>query len=354
MDRHAFIQSAAFARIRAMKALVTGASGFIGRRLALALAGRGHDVACLVRRTSRTEGLREAGLRLVVGDLRDAASLEAAVAGRDWVFHLAAVVQAVDAGAFEEANVEGTRRLVEACLRAAPGLGRFVFVSSIAAAGPSAAGRPGRESDEPRPVTDYGRSKLRAEAVVGQAAGRLPATVIRPPNVLGPGSKEIATAIALLRKRLVPAIGDERPRTSLVDVDDLVEALILAAGQPRSAGRTYYVTDGGAYAWPEIIAALAGELGVGRFRIRVPSGVQLAAGTLAEAAARLTGKPPALTRDIVRAGRDHFWLYDGSRIERELGFRARFTMRDSIRRTVVEARGRSRREAPAGSGGLDG
>jgi dihydroflavonol-4-reductase len=337
-----------------MRALVTGASGFIGRRLALALTGRGHDVVCLVRRTSRTEGLRGPGLRLAVGDLRDEASLEAAAAGRDTVFHLAAVVQAVDAAAFEEANVEGTRRLVEACLRAAPGLERFVLVSSIAAAGPSAAGRPGRESDEPRPVTDYGRSKLLAESVVRQAASRLPVTIIRPPNVIGPGSKEIATAIALLRKRIVPAVGDGRPRTSLIDVDDLVEAMILASGQARSVGQTYFVTDGGAYAWSEIIAALGEEIGLRRFKIRVPSGVQLAAAILAEAAARLTGRPPALTRDIVRAGRDHYWLYDGSKIERDLGFRPRFKMRDSVRRAVVEAEAASRRRASRAERGLDG
>jgi dihydroflavonol-4-reductase len=334
-----------------MRALVTGASGFIGRRLALALTGRGHDVVCLVRRTSRMEGLRGPGLRLVVGDLRDEASLEAAAAGRDTVFHLAAVVQAVDAAAFEVANVEGTRRLVEACLRAAPGLERFVLVSSIAAAGPSAAGRPGRESDEPRPVTDYGRSKLLAENVVRQAASRLPVTIIRPPNVIGPGSKEIATAIALLRKRIVPAVGDGRPRTSLIDVDDLVEAMILASGQARSVGQTYFVTDGGAYAWS---AALGEEIGLRRFKIRVPSGVQLAAAIMAEAAARLTGRPPALTRDIVRAGRDHFWLYDGSKIERDLGFRPRFKMRDSVRRAVAEAEAPSRRRASRAKRGLDG
>jgi dihydroflavonol-4-reductase len=338
----------------AVRALITGASGFIGRRLALILAGRGHDVACLVRRTSRTEGLEGPGLRLVVGDLRDGASLEAAVAGRDKVFHLAALIQAVDASAFEEANVEGTRRLLESCQRAAPGLERFVYVSSIAAAGPSRPGHPRRETDDPEPITDYGRSKLRAEAVVRRAAGRVPSTIIRPPNVIGPGSKEIEKAIGLLRKRIVPVIGDERPRTSLVDVDDLAEALILASGEARSVGQTYFVTDGGAYAWREIAAALAEELGLGRFRVRVPPGVQLAAAILAEAGARLTGKPPALTRDIVRAARDHFWLYDGSKIERELGFRPRFTMRDSVRRAVVEARAGSGRTASGGERGLDG
>jgi nucleoside-diphosphate-sugar epimerase len=329
-----------------MRSLVTGASGFIGRRLVFELARRGDEVACLVRRTSRTAPLRSLPVELVVGDVGDPASLLPAVSGRDRVFHLAGLIQAAGDAPLEAANVRGTRNLIEACLRSTPDLGRFVFVSSIAAAGPSGPGRPLTEADAPHPVSAYGRSKLAAERIVRDAGTRLPVTVVRPPNVLGPGSRELDAAIRLLRRRLSPSIGDGRPRTSLVDVDDLVTALILAAEDPRSAGETYFVTDGGAYAWPEIIAALAEELGVGRFRIGVPFGIQIAAAGLAEAFSRATGRPPRLTREIVRAGHDRFWLYDGSKIGRDLGFRPRYGMRDSVRRAVEASPAAPRRSAP--------
>jgi nucleoside-diphosphate-sugar epimerase len=332
-----------------MKALVTGASGFIGRRLALKLARGGHDVVCLVRRTSRTTGLEGPSIRLAVGDVTEAASLDSALRGRDHIFHLAAVVQAADERVYEAVNVAGTRHLVDAALRAGPEVKRFILVSSIAAAGPSGPDRPGTEDDETRPVTAYGRSKLAAERAVRQAAGRLPVTIIRPPNVIGPGSPELERAMDLLRLRIVPAIGDGRPRTSLIDVDDLVDALILAAGDPRAVGRTYYVTDGRDYAWTEITEALAEEFAVGRFRIRVPFAVQILAAGVTEAAARLTGRPPALTRDIVRAGRNFFWLYDGSRIGAELGYRPATSMRESIRRAVEAYRaGRARPDRTRG------
>jgi len=332
-----------------MKALVTGASGFIGRRLAQKLAREGHDVICLVRRTSRTAGLEGPSIGLAVGDVTDPASLESALRDRDHIFHLAAVVQAAAASDFETVNVAGTRHLVEAALRAGPAIRRFVHVSSIAAAGPSGPDRPGTEDDEPRPVTAYGRSKLAAERVVLQAAGRLPVTIIRPPNVVGPGSPELERAMGLLRLRLAPKVGDGRPRTSLIDVDDLADALILAAGDPRAAGRTYYVTDGLAYAWPEITGALAEELAAGRLRIPVAFGAQMLAAGLAEAAARLSRRRPALTRDIVRAGRDSFWLYDGSRIREELGYRPATSMRLSIRRAVEAYRaGRTRSSGERG------
>ena len=259
---------------------MTGASGFIGRRLAAELVRRGDDVACLVRPESRTAPLRDLSVTLVPGDFGDPDSLVAAASGRDRVFHVAGLVQAAGEAAFETANAAGTRHLVEACLRAVPVPGRFVLVSSVAAAGPSGPDRPRVETDPPRPVSAYGRSKLAAEEAVRAAAARLPAAIVRPPNVLGPGSKEIEAAIGLLRLRLSPSVGDARPRTSLVDVDDLVEALILASEHPLAVGRTYFVTDGGAYAWPEIVEALADEAGVGRFRIRVPYGLQLAAAGL--------------------------------------------------------------------------
>jgi nucleoside-diphosphate-sugar epimerase len=321
-----------------MRALVTGASGFIGRRLVLELARRGHATACLVRPTSKTAPLRDLPVEFVLGDLEDTASLARAVKSRDHIFHLAGVIQAVDGAAFEAANGQGTRNLVDACFQAKPGVKRFVFVSSIAAAGPSPPGRALTEADEPRPVSAYGRSKLAAEHIVLAAKDKLPVTVVRPPNVLGPGSKEVGRAIALLRKRLVPALGDGRPRTSLVDVDDLVEALLLAAEDPRSTGQTYFVTDGRAYAWSEITAAVAAELGIHRFTVKVPFAVQMLAARLAEAAARLTRRPPLLTREIVRAARDYFWIYDGSKIERELGFHPRYVLRESVRRAVEESR----------------
>jgi nucleoside-diphosphate-sugar epimerase len=328
-----------------MKVLVTGASGFIGRRLVLELARRGHETACLVRPTSKTAPLRDLPVEFVLGDLGDAASLVHAVEGRDHIFHLAGVIQAVDGPAFEAANAQGTRNLVDACLQGGGGVRRFVFVSSIAAAGPSPEGKALTEDDEPRPVSAYGRSKLAAERIVLAAKDKLPVTIVRPPNVLGPGSREIERAIGLLRKRLLPALGDGRPRTSLVDVDDLVGALLLAAEDPRSAGRTYFVTDGRAYAWPEITAAVAGELGVKRFTVKVPFAVQMLAARLAETAARLGRKPPLLTREIIRAARDYFWIYDGSKIERELGFRPRYDMRESVRRAVEEARPAARGRA---------
>lgn len=331
-----------------MKALVTGASGYIGGHLVKELIRRGDRVTCLVRPTSRTAPLRALPVSLVEGDLRDKPSLLPALAGQDVVFHLAAVISAAGWPAYEASNVRGTTNLLEASLEASPGLKRFVFVSSIAAAGPGPEGETLTEQDEPRPVSNYGRSKLESERSVLAAGDRIPVTVLRPPNVIGPGQPELEEAVRMMRKRIAPSLGNRRPQTSLVDVDDLVRALILAAEDPRSVGRTYFVTDGGAYAWEEVLQAVREELRIRGPVLRIPYGLQLAAAWLSETTARFRGRAPRLTREIVTAGRRHYWIYDGSKFERELGFRPRKTMRDSVRAAVEAAghktRGRGRKD----------
>ena len=317
------------------KLLVTGASGFIGSHLAEELVRRGCRVSCLVRRTSRVSELERLPVRLVAGDYMDPASLEEAVRGQDAVFHLAAVLNGRDWETFHRANILSTRNLLKACLKANPGLKSFVFVSSISAVGPSSGGQRLDEQAPCRPVSFYGRSKLEAEQAVKGCGSRLPWVIIRPPNVLGPRQSELLQAIKLLRKGIMPVVGSGRPQTSVCDVEDLVQALILAAWRGEAAGQTYLVTDGREYAWREITLALAEELGVNRIWLKVPYSLQYALAWLAEETSRLTNKRPLLSRELLRSGQRFEWLYDGGKIQKELGFLPRYTMRDSVRRTVA-------------------
>lgn len=317
-----------------MKALITGASGFIGGHLAEGLCRRGYDVFCLVRKTSLVSHLRHLPAGLISGDLTDADSLCAAVQSMDHVFHLAGVITSLDRREYEAVNVQGTENLVRAVLRKAPGLKRFVFVSSISAAGPSPADRALSEIDEPQPVSEYGRSKLAAERIVLNAGSKLPVTVVRPPNVLGPRQRELQESIRMIRRRIVPALGNGRPQTSLADVDDIVEALVLSAENPRAVGETYFITDGKAYAWREIVATTIRELGLRPPFLRLPFAIQYAASWIEERTASRRGRRPRLTREQVLAVRNCYWIYDGTKIRRQLGFRPVWDMPSSIRRTV--------------------
>jgi len=317
------------------KALVTGANGFLGSHLAEELLRRDFEVRCLVRRPRGLGWIETLDVRMVRADCRDRAALGPAVEGVDYVFHLAGVISALRWEDYYQANVVGTRNLVEACLERNPGLKKFIHVSSISAAGPSEKGRPMTEDDPERPVSDYGRSKLASEAAVRELAGKFPFVIIRPPNIIGPRQKELQAAIRLLRKRIKPGIGTGEPQTSLCYVRDVVEALIIAAGTPAADGRTYFLADPRPYAWAEITAAVTETLGLRRAWLTVPYPAQLLAASVSEAVARLTGRPPRLTRMGVISARKYYWIYDGSRIGRELGFVTRTGLREAIRETLA-------------------
>jgi nucleoside-diphosphate-sugar epimerase len=315
-------------------ALVTGANGFIGSHLSEELVRRGWDVSCLVRRPRGLGWIETLQVRLVRGDCREKATLEPAVEGADYVFHLAGVIDTLKPEEYYQANVLGTRNLLEACAERNPGLKKFIHVSSISAAGPSEKGRALTEDDPNRPVSDYGRSKLEAEEAVREFGQRLPFVIIRPPNVIGPRQKELQEAIRLAKKRIKPLVGTGEPQTSLCYVRDVVEALILAAERPEADGRTYFLAYPRPYAWSEITDTIEEALGVRRILLKIPYGVQWLAAAFSEAAACLTGRKPALTRTSVQAARKYYWLYDGSRIRRELGFEPRTDLREAIRETI--------------------
>jgi len=316
------------------KALVTGANGFLGSHLTEELVTRGWEVKCLVRRTHGLGWIESLPVRFVLGECRDKTTLGPAVEGVEYVFHLAGVINALDWEDYYQANVVGTRNLLEACVERNSRLKKFIHVSSISAAGPSEKGRALTEDDLNRPISDYGRSKLAGEEAVREFGGRLPFVIIRPPNVIGPRQRELEEAIRLIGNRIKPTVGTGEPQTSLCYVRDVVEALILAAERPEADGRTYFLASPRPYAWSEISDAVQEALGVRGLVVNIPYGAQWLAAAASEAVARLTGKKPRLTRTSLLAARKYYWIYDGSRIKHELGFEPCTDLREAIRETV--------------------
>jgi nucleoside-diphosphate-sugar epimerase len=255
-----------------MRTFVTGASGFIGRTLCAQLLKRGHDVAALVRRP----GSEPRGTRAVLGDLTDAQSItEALAAARpDCVLHLAAEIASQRSERKVHAvNVEGTARLLDACL-AVNGAGasiegpRIVFASTVVTGDAHGALL---TEDTPLPVqTPYGRSKQEGERLIRESG--LPAVVIRPSHVYGPGGWYASELIAHLRQPgRFAVIGSGENLWDVVHVDDVVGALLLAA-EDAPAGSTYHVADEQPITFFDFMALTAQSLGVGRPR-RIPAAV---------------------------------------------------------------------------------
>jgi 2-alkyl-3-oxoalkanoate reductase len=313
-----------------MKALVTGATGFVGSHLVEALRSRGHQVTALVRSPSKAAALEPLGVRLVPGDLDDAGSLARAVEGQDLVFHVAGLVAAKDEGEFVRVNRDGTASLVAAAARAR--VGRFVYVSSMAAGGPAGKGRPLTGAEPPRPVTGYGRSKLAGETAVKE--GALPWMIVRPPTVYGPRDREVLKVFRMARWGVAPVFGDGSQELSAVHGADLASALVVAGTAPGTVGKVYYPCH------PEIVTSAAFVRTVARAmgrRVRivpVPHALGRAMLALTEASTRIVGQTTILTRDKANEFFQPAWTGNPEPLTRDSGWRAAHDLASGMADTV--------------------
>jgi dihydroflavonol-4-reductase len=318
-----------------MKALVTGASGFIGSHLVDLLLRQKYDVRCLLRKTSSTAWLKGLPIEYVYGDLFDEAALQQAVEGVDYVYHSAGLTKAKTKEGYFHANTEGTKNLLTATLNHALNIKRFVLISSQTASGPSPTKTPITESAPPHPITTYGKSKRAAEDECMRLAGALPVTVVRPPAVYGPRDKDIFEFFNTMNKGLQPVVGFSEKYISLIHVSDLVHGILAAGESRRSIGQTYFVSSEKVYGWREIGDVTKEILGKRVLRVRIPEIAVYGIAALAEFFGLFTPKPVLINFEKARDMVQDYWTCDATKAHRELDFRQTVNLEDGIRDTVA-------------------
>jgi nucleoside-diphosphate-sugar epimerase len=245
--------------------LVTGATGFVGARLAQRLLDEGYQVRVLVRDRQRLPAALQARCEVVQGDLLDALAVGAAVAQVHIVFHCAANVSTWDSYAnYYAVNVQGVQCLTQAITEFNPALSRLVHVSTV-----DVYGFPDVPCSEMDAATggdfSYGMTKLAGENWVrtwGDAAG-VAYTIIRPCNVIGPGSQFVARIGAELASGLMLTVAGGRTHAGLVYVDNLIDDMLWASSAPIAQGECYNVRDDNAVSWAMFVGdfrrAIAGK-----------------------------------------------------------------------------------------------
>ena len=316
------------------KALVTGATGFIGSHLVETLVAQEWEVTCLVRPSSRVELLKKLPVRIVASQAEDSQSLEKAVKGQDYIFHLAGRIRSARRDVYERANHLLTRDLVQACLAKNLTLKRFVYVSSISAAGPSLPGRYMDENDPCAPTSEYGRSKLRGEEAVLKSWTSIPATIIRPPNVYGPRQQETELLLKIISKRIVPLLKDRGEKTSLIYVKDLVKGIIQAALSSKTRNQVYYLTDGKGYSWRKIILIMKKYVLGKSIFLPLPEEIVYFLAWLTDVLKKARIVKSYFGRKAWRAMTQTTWLFSSSKAETHFGFRPKFSLEEGIKETV--------------------
>ncbi len=255
-------------------AAVTGATGFLGRRLIADLVARGWRVRALSRRDPDPGLWGDALPQIVRGDLDDTAALERLVQGAEVVIHAAGLIKARDRAAFMAVNQGGAARIAKAASAAGA---RLVLVSSLAAREPS--------------LSDYAASKAAGEAAARAEAGEA-LTVLRPPGVYGPGDKETFALFSLAaRSSVLPLPGDPRARLALAHVDDVCAVAALLADRPTPGTWTVAGARREGYGWREIFETAGTVLGRRPSLLPVAPWLLRVAGAASEAVGKVTGEP---------------------------------------------------------------
>lgn len=315
-----------------MKALVTGATGFIGNALCKHLSAHGHQVIRAVRRDATLSG------DILFSQIDGATDWAEALTGCDVVVHLAARVHVMDdtvqdpLALYRAINTEATLNLARQAAQA--GVKRFVYVSSIKVNG-EGRDTPYRETDAAAPEDAYAISKWEAERGLARIAAdtALEVVILRPPLVYGPGVKANFQQLLRMVERGWPLpLGVIRNRRSLLYLGNFVDAIRVCIEHPAAAGQTFLLDDGQAVSTPELIRALSHAMGRPARLLAVPV-------TVLELAGTLLGKRAAVARLMGS-------LYvDSSAIRARLGWMPPYTLQQGLATTVADLQTRARSDS---------
>ena len=317
-----------------MKVLLTGANGFVGSHVLDRLLARQIPVVALLRPSSDRRFIVEQLSKVEVrtGSIDQPASLDNALEDVTQIIHCAGATKALNADGFFAINQLGTRNLVEAANRRGSQIRRFVHISSLAAAGPATADKPRRELDPPKPVSDYGRSKLAAEHEVMERC-QADWTIIRPPAVYGPRDGEFLRLFKAVKSHLEPRFGGGRQQLTLVYVEDLAAAVASALTHPNASREIFFAGS------PEVVTAgelgqrIATESGCWTVPLPLPKAVLWLSCQWAEWISRLTQKPNVLNAQKFSELKAPGWVCDVSKLRDELGYDCRTSLREGVAKT---------------------
>ncbi|HUG41542.1 MAG TPA: NAD-dependent epimerase/dehydratase family protein [Longimicrobiales bacterium] len=320
-----------------MRYFLTGATGFIGGRVARQLRDAGHEVVALVRDPAATADLAALGVELAAGDILETETLRSPMRGADGVFHLAAWYRlgARDRGRARAINVDGTRNVLEAARGA--GVPRVVYTSSLAVFGDTG----GRVVDESYRMagpwlSEYDRTKWLAhyEVALPMIEAGLPLIILQPGLVHGPGDhSNVGAALRDYLRGRLPATPDQGGCWSLVDDTARAHLLAMERGRPGAT----YIIGGPPRMWKDILALAEEITGIRAPRFVLPAPVARLASAVMKPVAAVAPLPPMYHPETLRVAAGSTYFGDDARARREIGWDPR-PLRDALEITLAAER----------------
>jgi nucleoside-diphosphate-sugar epimerase len=315
--------------------LVTGATGFTGSVLTRKLVEAGLDVRAIRIEPSCPDHLADLNVKWTCGDVADPAIVKGAAGDAEYIFHMATMYREgkTSADAFYKVHVESTRLLAGAALEN-PGFRRFVHVSTIGVHG-HIEGPPADENHPFAPGDPYQETKAEAETWIRDFADRnnLPVTVIRPAAIFGPGDRRLLKLFKMATRRCFFLLGSGQCYYHLIHVEDLTNAMILAATHPAAVGEVFICGNESPVSLPEIGRTVAGALGRSIIVVRLPAWPFFVLAAICEAVCRPLGiEPPLYRRRVAFFTKDR--KFNTSKLKNVLGYETVYTNQEGLVRTA--------------------
>lgn len=350
------------------KILVTGASGFIGGHLVEFLVKNGYRIRCFVRPQSDLTYLKSLPVEFYLGDILEKESLIKPVSGVDAIIHLSGLIKAKDERLYQLiysqerknilvvvlnfilylyslienlltsrenklyhlVNTQGTKNLLEVISEKNPGLKKFIFVSSQAAAGASKNSQPLKETDLAKPISHYGKSKLAAEELVKKFSGKFPCVILRPSLVYGPRDKETLIYFRLFKAGWKTVLNR---CFSACYVEDFARACLLALEKKVPSGSIYFISDGRSYSIKEINNYLEVCLD---FKSTLPIPLISVILRLMTPFLKIFSKGPSIINpDRLSEITAKSWVCDIAKAKTELDYQPKTFLREGLKKTIA-------------------
>ena len=322
-----------------MKILVTGASGFIGSFIVEEALKRGFETWAAIRKSSSRAFLQDARIHFIELNFASEEQLKDQLRDHqfDYVVHAAGVTKCLHKEDFFRINTEGTKNLVRALMALKMPLRRFVYISSLSIMGAIREEQPYteiRESDEAKPNTAYGLSKLEAEQWLDTVSEKFPYVILRPTGVYGPRERDYFMIAKSIKSHTDFAVGFKQQDITFVYVTDVVQAVFLSLEKGQT-GRRYFLSDGEVYQSSTFSDLIHRELGKPWWiRITAPLWLLRIITFCGEYIAHLTGKVTALNNDKYNIMCQRNWRCDIEPARKELGYEPQVKLEEGVRRSV--------------------
>jgi nucleoside-diphosphate-sugar epimerase len=323
--------AANFRTILSMKAFVTGGTGFIGSHLVESLLHKNYEVLALVRDPYNLKCLEGIKVNILEGDLHSIPSLPSDL---NIVYHVAGLTRASNKADYYTVNQQGTASLFQSLHSQKIQPKKIICLSSIAASSPSSNGVPIKETQAPRPVTPYGKSKLMGELEALKFKDAFPVVILRAAAVFGSKDQDWLNYYKFMKRGILPSLASSQRLLSLCYIKDLIRAFDLCSQLEFPSGEIFNIADPQPYLWDEFGRAVGKAIGKKLKKIVVPPFVLFIAAFSSEIIGKMRKNPNIFNREKLKDMMQSGWIADVQKAEETFSFRAQYPLEKAVKETL--------------------